>query len=177
MYSALQLFKDELQNARETFEGTVADVNEEQLHHHPGGKALPLGAVYAHLILSEDMTVQMYLQGKEPLYESSWKGKNGVSQPMAAMDENWATNNEKWAKSVKINLNQFRDYSKAVYAATDEYLNSLKEEDLEREVNLGSWGKKTVAYMLYAFVIGHMYSLTGEISALKGIQGAKGYPF
>lgn len=48
---------------------------------------------------------------------------------------------------------------------------------MEKEIDLGSWGKKTVAVLLCEFVIGHTNSLAGEISVLKGVAGSKGYPF
>jgi hypothetical protein len=177
MYTALQLIKDELKNAREVFEGTVADVTEEQLHKDPGGKALPLGSVYAHLIFSEDVIIHGMLQGKAALADSTWKEKTGTSEPMPPMDEHWSTANNVWAKKVKIDLKQLREYAKAVYTETDAYVASLKDEDLEREIDLGAWGKQKIAYMMYGFIIGHTFSLAGEISALKGLQGAKGYPF
>lgn len=177
MITALQLLKDALQNAREAFGGTVADITEDQLHKDPGGKAFPIGATYAHLIFSEDVIVQGMIQGKPPLYETTFKDKTGASAPMPAMDAEWSENNQKWSKMVKINLPQLKEYEKAVFAATDEYLNSLTEEDLEKEIDLGSWGKKTIANMIYGFIIGHTNSLAGELSALKGIQGAKGYAF
>ena len=177
MLTALQLLKDELKSAREVFEGTVGDVTQEQLHQLPGGKALPLGAVYAHLIFSEDAIVQGMLQKKAPLSDSIMKGKTGTSLPMPAMDEKWSEANEEWSKNVKIDLSEFREYAKAVYAATDAYVNSLQDEDVEKVIDLGSWGKQTVAQLLSGFIIGHTYSLTGEIAALKGLQGAKGYPF
>jgi hypothetical protein len=174
---AIELLKEEIINARETFEGTVADLNEEKLHKNTEGKALPLGSVYAHLILSEDMIVSTMLQKKSALSDTTFKDKTGVDLPLAPMDENWSSENEKWARSVHIDIESFRKYSKAVYDETDKYLESLNDEDLGSEVDLGSWGKKTIAYILYAMVLGHTYSLTGEISALKGLQGLKGYPF
>ena len=175
--TALQILKEALANARETLEGTMADVTQDQLHNSPGGKAFPLGATYAHLVFSEDVIVHGMLQGKAPLSETTFKGKTGANEPMPAMDENWSSNNEKWSNSVQIDLAQLREYAKAVYAATDSYVNSLNDADLDKEVDLGSWGKKTVANLLYAFIIGHANNLAGEISVLKGIQGAKGYPF
>jgi len=174
---ALTLLQEQLHNARETFESTAADIREEDLHKQPGGKALPLGALWAHLVMSEDMTVQQFLQKQKPLFESDFREKTGVSEPMPAMDENWSTNHEAWANRVKIDLPAFREYEKKVYAQTEKYMTTLTNEDLEAEVDLGAWGKKTVAYMLYAFIIGHTFSLAGEISAIKGIHGAKGYPF
>jgi hypothetical protein len=53
--TALELLKEELKSAREVFAGTVGDVTSDMLHQDPGGKALPLGATYAHVVLSEDM--------------------------------------------------------------------------------------------------------------------------
>jgi hypothetical protein len=177
MYTALQLIKEQLETSRETFEGTTADITDEQLHTDPGGKALPLGATYAHLLFSEDTIVQGMLQGKKPLSETTWLGKTGASEPMPPMDANWSEANEKWSKSVRINLPQMREYAKAVFSSTSEYVNNLKEEELDQERDLGPMGKKKVIYILYEYVISHMNSLTGEISVLKGIQGAKGYPF
>jgi DinB superfamily len=177
MLIALSLLKDQLKEAHELFENTAADIQEEHVHKDPGGKAFPLGATYAHLVFSEDVIVQGMMQAKLPLFESEWKGKTGASEPMPPMDENWTPTNEKWSKTVTIDFPKMQQYAKAVYSATDEYVNSLSDADLEKEIDLGSWGKKTVAQMLSGFVISHACSLAGELSALKGIQGARGYPF
>jgi hypothetical protein len=177
MISAIELIKFQVKNARELFEGTVADITQEQLEKVPGGKAHPLGATYAHLIFSEDAIMQGMVQGKAPLFATTWKDKTGASEPMPAMDEKWSEANDAWGKSVKINLAELREYAKAVYAATDDYLATLKDEDIEKEIDLGSWGKKSFTDFMTGFIIGHTFSLAGEISVLKGVQGAKGYPF
>lgn len=177
MYTALQLIKDQLKDAHETLESTFADVTEEILHKDPGGKAFPVGSLYAHLVFSEDVIVHTMLQTKTPLYKGEWVGKTGTDSPMPEMDANWSANNEAWSKGVKVDLKQIRDYAKAVYSATDAYVATLTDADLEREVDLGAWGKKTVASLLHSFIIAHTNSLTGEISAIKGVHGAKGYPF
>ena len=139
--------------------------------------AFPLGATYAHLIFSEDAIVQGMIQGKPTLAQASWKNKTGASLPLPAMDENWETANRQWSNTVQIDLPKIREYAKAVFAATDAYVNSLKDEDLEKQIDLGSWGKKTVAEMLYSFLTAHTNQLAGELSALKGVHGSKGYPF
>ncbi len=175
--TALELLKDQLKSARENFEATVGDLTHDHLYQDPGGKALPVGAQYVHLICSEDVIVQGMLQGKAPLSETTFKDKTGLSEPMPPMDENWSAANEKWSKSVQIDLDLFREYAKAVYEATDQYFNSLQDEDLDKEIDLGAFGKNTVANILSGFLIGHTNSLTGEIAALKGLQGLKGYPF
>lgn len=177
MITPLQLIKDQLKAAHDLFLSTGADIKEEDVHTQPGGQAFPLGATYAHLVFSEDVIVQGMIQGKAPLFQTDWKDKTGASAPMPNMDENWDTNNKEWNKTVKIEMAKLHEYEKAVFAATDAYVNSLTDADLEKEIDLGSWGKKTVAVLLCEFVIGHTNSLAGEISVLKGVAGSKGYPF
>lgn len=177
MLTALQLIKDELKTARENFSGTVIDITPESIHKDPGGKALPIGALYAHLLMSEDITTHKFLQGKPTLFETDFKDKTGASEIMPPMDQDWEHAHEKWAKTVQIDLLKLKEYEKAVYEKTNLYIDSLSESDLEKEVDLGAWGKKTIVYMLSEFIIGHTFSVTGEISAIKGVHGSKGYQF
>ncbi len=177
MITALNLLKNQLKDARQTFTDTVADIKPTHLHKQPGGKALPLAAVYAHLFFSEDVIIHNLMQNQTPLFQSTWKTKTGASQPMPDMDKNWSKNHQKWAQTVKLDLPQFVKYTRAVSRATDKYIAGLKPKDLETKIDLGSWGKYTVAAMLSGWIIGHISCLTGEISAVKGVHGAKGYPF
>jgi hypothetical protein len=178
MITALELLKLELKSAHDIFEQTASDIADEHVQLDPGGKAFPLGATYAHLVFSEDVILhQMIMGGKTPLCEGEFKDKTGVSTPMPPMDENWEKANHEWSKSVQIDMPKMREYAKAVFAATDAYINSLTDEDLEKEVDLGSWGKKQVHELLSGFIIAHANQLTGELAALKGVHGAKGYPF
>jgi hypothetical protein len=50
---------------------------------------------------------------------------------------------------------------------------------LTREVDLSAMGMgvQTVGFVLDNALLGHAYCHCGEISAAKGIQGKKGYPF
>lgn len=167
-----------LKNAHKNLEGTMADVTEKQLHPHPPGKAHPLGATYAHLVFSEDYAVNGILMHKVPMATTSWKGKTGASEPMPAYGPEWGKYDE-WTKSVKIDLEQLRKYAKAVYEHTENYLMSLTDEDLSKELDLTDMGmgKVKFTYILWNFLLEHTANVTGEVSVLKGIQGAKGYPY
>ena len=58
------------------------------------------------------------------------------------------------------------------------YLANLKPVDLDRNMDLGApMGQHTVGWILQVFVAGNIRAHTGEISALKGTQNMKGYPF
>jgi hypothetical protein len=99
----------------------------------------------------------------------------GLSALMPSM-ENWDKHDE-WARTVKVDLGKFKVFAQKVYAATDAYLSTLKEEDLSHEIDTGSFGKHPLSFILTNFFLLHIANLTGEMSAAKGVQGLKGYPF
>lgn len=173
--NAIQLLRDQLKSAHETQESTISGMTAEALHFSETNKAIPAGAAYAHSVISEDFVVSMMLAHKEPL--SVGNKDTGLSQPMPPFDQ-W-DKHEAWYKSVKIDLPKFQELAKKIYEASDEYLSTLQEADLDREVDLTAMGmgKQTVASIISNFVICHTANLTGEMSAAKGFQGLKGYPF
>lgn len=169
---AIAYLTSEIRWAHELLNMVTADITEEQIYWIPPGIANPLGAIYAHAVCEADAIVNGLLKGGEPLFSSSWKDRTGVSEPRMnlQLDE---------ARSLKLNLDDFRRYAQAVFTAIESYASSLDESDLDREVDLTrtGLGKKNVAWVLSALVAGHLNNMSGEISCLKGIQGAKGYPF
>ncbi len=72
-----------------------------------------------------------------------------------------------------------RKYAQAVYRDSTEYLQSLSDADLDRVVDLSNqgFGERSVAWILSSFLISHNHNMAGEASVLKGLQGAKGYPW
>ncbi len=168
---AISYLRKDMRWAHEWLEATMQDATQEQLDWHPPGKANPLGATYAHSLCSEDAIVHQLLVGDEPLFEGEWKEKTGISDPR------WGSEFE-WAREVKVDLEAAREYAKAVYSFTDEYLASLEAADLDRTLDLSEvgFGNKKVAWVFGSLLSAHANNMTGEISTLKGLQGAKGYP-
>lgn len=170
---AISLLRQQLQEAHQFLEMTMQDVTAEQAHWAPPGKASPLGAHYAHLLTGEDFIIQGMLKGGAPLAAGTGAGKVGVSE-LPPRDGAW----DKWARKVNVDLPTLKQFAQTVYAASDQYLASLTPDDLSRTVDLSAqgFGQQTFASMLN-IAVGHVNSHMGEISCLKGLQGAKGYPF
>jgi hypothetical protein len=167
----ITLLRDDLRVAHELMESTLGDPTPEQLHYLPAGRALPMGAAYAHTLFSEDYLVHG-LKGEPPILESGIN--TGASEPMPNfMAGDWAGYAD-WTKRARFDLPALRDYAKQVYAATDAYLASLSEADLDREVE---FFRSSLGSMICRGLIGHVDNLTGEISATRGLQGLQGYPF
>jgi len=172
---ATSLFRQQLREAHWLLEETMKDVTPEQAHWTPPGIANPLGASYAHAVLSEDFLINGMLKGSAPLAASAWAGKLGLSEPPPSPTESW----DKWGRRVRVDLGALREYAQAVYKASDEYLASINGDTLSRPLDLSAFGagEQTVAWLLNNAVVGHVAGHCGEVACLKGLQGAKGYPF
>lgn len=171
-----QLLADQLKNAHESLIATLDGVTNEVANWQPQGKANAIGATWAHLAVSDDMFIGDILSGTGSLVSKEWKDKTGLSQPHPTSD--WSTYPD-WLKNVRVDVEALMDYTKAVFAASEAYVASLSLEQLEETKDMTSMGSSvmTVASVLDNMVIGHCHDITGEISALKGVQGLKGYPW
>jgi hypothetical protein len=158
------------EQAHGTLEATMADVAPEQVHWSPPGKAIPIGASYAHALTGEDGVLRGMVQKTAPLFASVWAGRAGLSEP-PPQGLDW----DEWSRRVQIDLPALRAYGQAVYAATDAYLASLTPEDLDTEID-GFTGREKLGSFLMSLAL-HVGWHTGEISSVKGLTGAKGYPF
>ncbi|HJW91534.1 MAG TPA: DinB family protein [Anaerolineales bacterium] len=168
----IDVHREGLRWAFELLEMVMADVTPELVTWHPPGIANPLGAIYAHAIADLDAIINVILKGGEPLFAGEWQGKTGISEPR------WVAELE-WARTVQVDLPAARQYAQAMYENADTYLASLSPEDLDREIDLSAngLGVQTVSWCLTALVTSHLNNMAGEISTLKGLQGARGYPF
>jgi hypothetical protein len=171
--NTVSLLRQQFQIGHQFLEGTMQDVAADHAHWTPPGKAQPLGANYAHIVVSEDGLINMLLKGTPPLMASEWAGKIGLSE-MPPQAPPW----DDWAGRVRVDLAALRPYAQAVYEATDSYLASLADEDLSRPLDLSAvgLGQQTVGSFL-SILIFNVHTHTGEIACLKGLQGLQGYPF
>lgn len=172
--STVSIIRKGIEESHNWFEQTMADVTPEMADYQPGGTAHPIGSRYAHMVAVEDMFIHIFIRRGNPLFATTWEGKTGIPNPQDALNTTL-----EWAQSVKIDLPALRQYAQTVYQSTDAYLASLKDEDLEDTIDLSEQGigKITLGAFLLNFVYGHIRDIMGEVSTIKGIQGAQGYPF
>jgi hypothetical protein len=171
--SGVTLLRALYKTGHEVLEGTMADVTDEMLHWQPPGIANSIGTNYAHIVTGEDGMLNGMVRGGAPLMASSWAGKIGMSEPPPSGDEIHA-----WSKRAKIDLAALRAYAQAVYAETDAGLAALTDADLNRPMDFSAmgFGQQPVSWA-YGIMLANLNWHTGEIAALKGVQGKKGYPF
>lgn len=174
--TALELVRINLQVAHDSFLKTTVDVTNEMADWLLPGIANPLGERYAHTVVAEDWLVHGIAQGGTPWSASTWAGKTGYGKTSEL--KIGATTEQ--ARAFRIDdIDALREYEKAVFASSEEYLNSLDEAAMEWMFDMSFVGEGQVPAPLWwsMFVIGHLHDVMGEISILKGCLGAKGYPF
>lgn len=173
---ATQILLHQLKEVHSVLEQTMDGVTDEVAHFMPQGTANPIAGTYAHLIFSEDYFVHAFLKNTSPLMETTFKDKTGASE---VQPSDWEHAYPKWLREVKVDVKQLREYAAAVFAASEEYVATLTDADLERDIDMSAFGmgSRKQHDFIANMINGHAFSITGEISVLKGLQGLKGYPF
>lgn len=161
-----------LKMAWQTIDFTVADLSDEQLHHHPEGAQIGTPAsIYLHHAWLEDMVVNQMLLGKETVYDSQgWAEK----MPQAAVHRGAST--FEWAFEVHLPAASTAiEYAAAVRVVVTEYIAGLSDEDLDKLVPSFT-GEIPLADLL-SYFIWDVANHTGELAAMRGLSGMKGLPF
>ena len=162
--SARGLLRWQFRLAHKLLEATVHDLPEDVLHQHPSGTATPASARYAQAVLCEDLSVNGVLAGRPPLALSTWAGQTGLSElPTLAGSTTEPACRGDWARRVRLDLEVFRAYAHAVYAATDTYLATLTDDVL------GLAGPEMPACLLSALLL-TVSTRRGEIACLLALE-------
>jgi hypothetical protein len=172
--TTIELLTQQLKDAHQVFLATLEGITNDQADFQPQGKALSVAAVWIHHVEGED-TFLGTISGQPTLESGAWANKTGFNQPQPT--DNWAETYPAWSKTIKADTAPLLDYTKAVFATSELYVATLTPEDLDQTINMGHMGNPTVLTVISSYIISHCLSITGEISAIKGVQGLKGYPW
>lgn len=164
--------------AWQTLEATMGGVTQEIADRPVPGRALAVGAAYAHAVIAADNLVNGMLAGRAPLGAGEWAGRTGASAPMP-MPGGQADDLGGWYRTVRIDLDACHAYATAVWESIGAYLAAATDEDLAKPVDMSfaGAGMLPAGLVFSLFITAHLNNLTGEISAIKGVHGLKGYPF
>ncbi|MBI5289180.1 MAG: DinB family protein [Chloroflexi bacterium] len=173
----IEFLREQLGQARGFLEGTMGEIDDKRAHAAMPGVLNPIAATYAHLATGEDGFVQGLIRGQGPLFATSWAGRTGLSERPPERQPDGGDWHD-WAARVRVDLGELRSYAAAVGEATDAFVGSLTPGDLDRAVDLSpfGFGERTLGWVLGAGVLGHVLSHWGEICALNGAHGGRGFP-
>jgi hypothetical protein len=158
--TTIELLSYSLSNAFGILDQVTADLTQEEADWIPPGIANPIGALYWHTVSGADYVVNKWCQGEEPLSQrAGWQSRVLLAGAPGGGQETLEE-----MQAMRVDLPVLHDYARAVAEAIQNWL----------QTPLGSLN---LAQLLETFVIWHINAHCGEISALKGCQGARGYPF
>lgn len=141
------------------------DMTDEQYNTAPGGTSNSPAQSHVHAMSSVDFFVNKVIRG-DKLSWSEFASVHGLpANPM-----------EIWAFSGTVPLAPINEYAVTVKQLVHDYLGTLRDTDLDREIETQFFGKQTVAWILQLGVA-HLAAHAGDMAAIKGVQGLKGLPF
>ena len=141
------------------------DMDEAQYNHKPDGNCNPAAKLHAHALSGAEFFVSGLLAG-QPSKWPEFASQTGL--PENSM--------EIWGSDATVKPNVIEAYAEAIKGPILEYIDTLSDEDLDREIDTRFAGTQTIAWVLQ-LVGSHTVGHAGEISAVKGTQGLKGLPF
>ena len=168
--NAISFIRSQFTLAHDWLGATMNGVTNETAQWTPDGKPNPIGAQLGHVVTTEDFLMSA-VRSQPPLMATEYAGKTGLSELPPPGD--WSM----WAHSVKVDVATANAYAKVVWANSDAILAAMSDDDLNKPFDLSGigMGMQSVATVINLIVLNN-YVHMGEISALKGLQGLRGYP-
>lgn len=149
------------------FRGAPEGLSDEQLHFIPEGQSHSIAWCMWHAARIEDLFIQQIFQGKRAEFDTGeWAATTGLPAKGFGTGQSLEE-----ASQVRIASREaFAEYQARVAQLTDEYLASLSDADLEREVKLGERTEKLGESINLHMVI-HLNGHRGEVNLLRGMMG------
>jgi hypothetical protein len=157
--------KLQLEQAFSLMSATAQGMTEEQYNFKPEGTCNPIAKNHVHALTAVDFFLNFLAQGKAPLW-----------QPVAAATGLPQNSIEIWKYEGKVPLDAIVSYGEQVQTSVFDYLATLSDGDLDRELDTRVFGTQNVGFLLQLSGM-HTVGHTGDMAALKGLQGLKGLPF
>lgn len=106
------------------------------------------------------------ISGESAIWNDDWAAQTGLPAEGFGAGQEEAEAQQLCLTSMEA----FAEYQEAVFAATEVYLNSASDDDLEREVPARQ-GTESVGQAISLHMLGHFNGHRGEINSLRGMQG------
>lgn len=165
--SAVDFMKQTLDFIHRGFRGAPAGLSNDQLHFVPEGQSHSIAWCMWHAARIEDLFFQQIFQARKSEWETGgWATKTGL--PEKGFGTGQSTED---ARATSIgSLDSFREYQAKVAQLALDYLGSLAESDLQREVKLGE-RTETVGESINLHLVIHLNGHRGEVNLLRGMLG------
>lgn len=139
----------------------------EQLHFVPQNGSHSIAWCLWHTARVEDLIINARSRRAPQVWNERWAERTGL--PFDGMGTGMS--DEEAIRVTIKDMDAFREYQEAVWKQTEEYLNSITADELQREIPTRDGGSETVGQGISLHMLGHFNGHRGEINMLRGMQG------
>ena len=139
----------------------------EQLHFVPEQGSHSIAWCLWHTARIEDVIINSRARQAETVWNEDWSRRTGLP-----LEGNGNGMSDEEARGVRIaDIDAFREYQQTVFRQTDEYLATIDDAELTREIPRRAGGTESLGEAISLHMIGHFNGHRGEINLLRGMQG------
>ena len=167
--NAKEYFQKQLTSLHYLVDAATKDLTDDELNYTPPGTTNPVGLTWLHLLDSEDQFIAQLETRKTIWEQAGWDQRLGFER-LPRIGDDW--------HDLRANLMRVDDllaYQEAIRQSTDAYLQNLTADQFTQPVKFLSREVEIVDVLV--LLISHSLFHAGEISNLRGVQGAQGLPF
>jgi hypothetical protein len=163
--NAIEYAKTNLEASLGLLNTCAGGMDEGQYNFKPAGTCNSAAKSHVHAVSSLDFFINGIIKGGELSWTKVAQANGLPANPL-----------ELWNFEGTIPMAAIAEYSKDAQKAALDYVATLSDADLDREIDTQFFGKKSVAWLIQlagTHAVGH----AGDMAAVKGMQGLKGLPF
>lgn len=165
--AAVDFMKQTLDFVHRGFRGAPEGLSAEQVHFVPDGQSHSIAWCMWHAARIEDLFFQQIFQGKQSEWDAGgWAAKTGL--PEKGFGTGQST--EDAANVHFADLDAFKAYQAKVAELAFQFLDSIDDAGLAREVKMGE-KTETIGESINLHLVIHLNGHRGEVNLLRGMQG------
>jgi len=167
----LDFVRDSIHQQHEAWDQAISDLTQDQMHFRPNGQGNHIGFIAWHYVRTEDNLVQFVFQNRKPTVWLAGGYDQAFGLPRTAQGTGMPS--EDAAQMRLPSVEQWMTYQRAVWQATDTWLNAVAEADLLRTVRIMPFGEITVLTAVRIPIVNHGFLHLGQVGHLRKLQGLK----
>ena len=170
MTTIAEFLQQALRNQHGQLDQAVQELTPEQLHWLPPDSPVNhIGFTLWHYVRTEDNILQFVIQKRKPTVWIEGGYVERFSLDRVAQGTGMSTED---AHALRLPpIDQWLEYQRAVWQATDGYLAAVDEEALEETLQVRPFGDMKVRQVLSGVVLTHGHGHLGEMCVLRVLQG------
>lgn len=163
--NASQFAKGQLEQVFGLVNLAADGMDNSQYNHDPVGTCNSVAKSHVHALSSGDFFVLQLVKGG-PMVWPEFALKHGLP----------GNPQEIFGYAGDLSVETVKEYGAQVQKAVLDYVATLSEADMDREIETQFFGKQSVGWLLQLLAM-HSAGHAGDMSSVKGMQGLKGLPF